>query len=282
MAVIRADLHAHTNASDGVDSPASVARMAAEAGLDALAITDHDTMAGVEEAVREGKRLGLLVLPGIELSASEDGIDIHVLGYGMDADDPLWRERLLLQGSARTRRNERMVERLQALGIELTLEEAMEAARAAGAEPASLGRPHLASVLVAKGAAASIRDAFDRYLGEGAPGYAALPRIAPEEAVEWIIEAGGVPVLAHPGLYGRDDIVKRLASGGRLAGIETSHPSHDERQEQRYAAIADRFGLFATGGSDYHGNRGGEQRHSAVGAKTADAAPLLERLAAGL
>lgn len=222
------------------------------------------------------------MLPGIELSASEDGIDIHVLGYGMDADDPLWRERLLLQGSARTRRNERMVERLQALGIELTLEEAMEAARAAGAEPASLGRPHLASVLVAKGAAASIRDAFDRYLGEGAPGYAALPRIAPEEAVEWIIEAGGVPVLAHPGLYGRDDIVKRLASGGRLAGIETSHPSHDERQEQRYAAIADRFGLFATGGSDYHGNRGGEQRHSAVGAKTADAAPLLERLAAGL
>lgn len=276
----RADLHAHTTASDGVDSPAAVARLTAEAGLAAVAITDHDTMAGVEEAVREGKRLGLLVLPGIELSASEDGIDIHVLGYGMDAGDPLWRERLLRQGSARTRRNERMVEQLQALGIDMTLEEAVEAARAAGAAPASLGRPHLASVLVAKGAAASIRDAFDRYLGEGAPGYAALPRIAPEEAIEWILEAGGVPVLAHPGLYGRDDIVKRLAGGGRLAGIETSHPSHDERQEQRYAAIAARFGLIQTGGSDYHGRRGEELRHSEIGARTADAAPLLERLAA--
>ncbi|MCM3746160.1 PHP domain-containing protein [Paenibacillus pasadenensis] len=280
MAVIPADLHLHTTASDGVDSPSEVVRLAAAKGLSVIAITDHDTMDGVAEAVLEGKKLSLLVIPGIELSTASGGKDIHVLGYGMDAADNRWQERLRLQGSVRERRNAAMLERLASLGIPLQLEEVEAAALAAGGSPSSLGRPHVAAALVARGAAASIRDAFDRYLGEGAPAYVSQPRITPEEGIEWIIEAGGVPVLAHPGLYGWDELAERLAAGGRLQGIEARHSDHTVEQERGYAELAERYGLLVTGGSDYHGRRGSELHHGDVGARTADAAPLLERLAA--
>ncbi|SDT42452.1 hypothetical protein SAMN05444162_4234 [Paenibacillaceae bacterium GAS479] len=281
MALILADLHLHTTASDGVDEPSGVVRIAAERGLAAIAITDHDTMDGVQEAVHEAKRLGLIVIPGIELSTASEGRDIHVLGYGMDHSNVQWQERLRLQGSVRQRRNEALLNKLRELGIGLTLQEVEAVASAAGGSPVSLGRPHFAAALVASGAAASIRDAFDRYLGEGAPAYVSQPRITPEEGIAWITEAGGVPVLAHPGLYGRDELVERLAVGGLLKGIEALHPDHSEEQERSYAALAERYELLVTGGSDYHGRRGSELLHGDVGARVVDAAPLLERLSGG-
>ncbi|ASS65843.1 MULTISPECIES: PHP domain-containing protein [unclassified Paenibacillus] len=279
MAVIRADLHAHTTASDGMDSPAELVARAAARGLDAIAVTDHDTMDGVEEAKLQGERSGVIVIAGVELSTARGGKDIHVLGYGPDRSDPLWLERLSAQGKVRERRNELLLRRLGQLGIDLTLGQVLDAAAlGGGGVPASLGRPHFAAALVKAGAVSTVREAFELYLAEGAPAYVEIPRITPEEGIRWIVEAGGTAVLAHPGLYHDDAEVERLASAGGLAGIEAFHSDHTPEEELKYARLAERHGLLATGGSDYHGSRGGEIRHGDLGSRTVDARALMERM----
>ncbi len=288
----RADLHAHTTASDGVCSPSEVVRLAKAAGLSAVAVTDHDTTAGLKEAEEAGLRLGIRVVPGAELSTAADGRDIHILAYFADPDDALWQERLASLRDVRDRRNALILEKLASLGIRLTIEEVRAAAhspaeaaaaetpgRAAGPDAAgskSVGRPHIAEALRRKGIVESVGEAFDRFLASGAPAFVSLERAHPAEAIGWIREAGGVSVIAHPGLYGRDSLVEELLRQG-ACGIEAFHSDHGEADERKYAAMAHRFGVAATGGSDFHGERGGAGYHGSVGARTVPMA-VVDRL----
>ncbi|MGP0585863.1 PHP domain-containing protein [Paenibacillus timonensis] len=265
----RYDLHTHTQASDGMNQPAENVRLAKEKGLTGLAITDHDTVAGIAEALLAGKELGLDVVPGIEISTRVGEKDIHVLGYYVDPEDKRFKERLARLRSVREERNGLIIAKLQQLGLSITLEEVKAGLSRPLRPDESLGRPHIADTLVRKGYVSDMRDAFDRYLAEGKPGYASLPRIAPEEAIAWIREAGGAPVLAHPGLYGDDDLVRSILERGEPAGIEVYHSDHGPEEELRYAAMAEQYGLIVTGGSDYHGVRQGVVFHGDLGGRTA-------------
>ncbi|MBD3918135.1 PHP domain-containing protein [Paenibacillus sp. PR3] len=268
----RADLHAHSTASDGTNAPAVVVRLAKEAGLAAVALTDHDTMAGCAEAVAEGSRIGIQVMPGIELSTAMSGRDIHILGYWCDTNDVKWQERIKIQQSFRGRRNLMMIEKLQELGIAITLEEVLSIARRNGKKADSaeqIGRPHLAEALIERGAVADMKEAFDRYLGEHGAAYCNPPRPTPIEAVDWIREAGGVCVIAHPGLYGDDAIVEEIVKHG-VHGIEVYHSDHSTEDEQRYSAMAERYGLVMTGGSDFHGEKRGVVFHGPLGGRSVD------------
>lgn len=268
MAMNRADLHTHTTASDGLLSPAAVVRRAHAAGLVAMAVTDHDTMAGIEEAVQEGQRIGITVVPGVEISTNCDGRDIHVLGYYPDWRQTVWNARLGELREGRTLRNERIVAKLRELGLIISMTEVHQTAgKTAGDE--SVGRPHIAAVLIEKGFVSTMAEAFDRYLAAGAAAYVAVPKVTPLEAMNWIHEAGGVSVLAHPGLYGDDSLIEPLIQAG-LGGIEASHPDHSAEQETAYRVLAARHGLIITGGSDFHGERQGVVFHGEIGARTVD------------
>ncbi|MBU5440627.1 PHP domain-containing protein [Paenibacillus sp. MSJ-34] len=275
----RADLHTHTSASDGMQPPAENVRLAKAAGLAAVAITDHDTVAGVEEALQEGKRLGIVVVPGVEISTVLSGTDIHVLGYYIDCEQETFLERLGELRSIRERRNDMLIAKLQELGIPITMNEVVAQLGRPLMPDESIGRPHIADVLVRKGYAADLRDAFDRYLGEQGAAYVNPPRILPHQAVQWIREAGGTPVLAHPGLYGDDALVERIIRETNIAGIEAHHSDHSPADQARYTAMAERHGLIATAGSDFHGARQGIVFHGDIGGRTVsvDILPRLRR-----
>ncbi|CAM4285839.1 hypothetical protein FHS16_002281 [Paenibacillus endophyticus] len=271
-----ADLHTHTTASDGMHAPASNVRLAKEAGLAAIAITDHDTVAGVEEAVAEGERLGITVVPGVEVSTVAAGVDIHILGYYTNNEDQSWLSRLASLRGLRDRRNVMIVDRLRELGIAVTMEDVITAAHGdrtrseLQSAAVSIGRPHIAAALIAKGAVSNMREAFDRYLAAGAAAYVNLPRLQPFEAIDWIREAGGTSVIAHPVLYGNDALVEEIIQYG-AQGIEVYHSDHGPQDERRYAELADRYQLIVTGGSDFHGSREGIIFHGAVGSRTVSA-----------
>jgi predicted metal-dependent phosphoesterase TrpH len=268
----RGDLHAHTTASDGIHTPAEVVRKAHEAGLATVAITDHDTVAGVNEALIQGEQLGIRVLAGIEVSTHADGGDIHVLGYLTDNGNVQWLNRLESLRGVRGDRNGMIVDKLRALGVSIAWSDveavAMERQQAGGAKGKSIGRPHIAEALIRKGVVSTMGEAFDRFLAAGAAAYVEMPKIHPAEAVRWIHDAGGVAVIAHPGLYGKDGLIEELIAGG-ADGIEVYHPDHGQAEEERYYAIARRYGIVATGGSDFHGERLGVSYHGALGSRYA-------------
>ncbi len=277
-------MHTHTTASDGLHSPSDNVRMARDAGLAAIAITDHDTIAGVEEAVAEGNRLGLIVVPGVEISTAADGADIHILGYYTDNSNSLWLKRLAGQRDTREARNRLILDRLKTLGMPIAEEELAEYAHTdrLRSEAVSIGRPHIAAALVRKGYVASMQEAFDRYLSTGAAAYVNPPRPHPLEAIRWIAEAGGTSIIAHPGLYGKDTLVEELILQG-ADGIEVFHSDHTSADEARYAGLAAKHGVIATGGSDFHGARAGETFHGAIGSRTVgvETLELLARSGAG-
>lgn len=268
----RSDLHVHTTASDGIYSPADAVRKAYEAGLSTVAVTDHDTIAGTREAIIQGELLGIEVLAGVEVSTYADGGDIHVLGYLTDNGNEQWLSRLESLRGVRGDRNGMIVDKLKALGVPISWADveavAMEGRELSGAKGKSIGRPHIAEALIRKGVAATMSDAFERYLAAGAAAYVEMPKIHPAEAVRWIQEAGGVAVIAHPGLYGKDGLVEELIVGG-ADGIEVYHPDHGLADEERYGDIARRYGIIATGGSDFHGERLGVSYHGALGSRYA-------------
>lgn len=249
------DLHCHSTASDGTLPPAAVVRLAVEKGLSALALTDHDTVAGVSEAAAEAGRAGLEFLPGIEISAEypHPGT-LHLLGYGVDPDHPTLRDLTKTLLAGRDNRNPKIVEKLQTLGVAITMKEVEQEA---GGKV--IGRPHIAAILTRKGYVSSIKQAFDKYLAPGGLAYFDKERLTPRQAVTMILEAGGLPVLAHPTQlrYENDAqlerIVKDLVDLG-LAGIEVIHSDHDAEMVRKYGAIVDRLGLLKTGGSDFHGS----------------------------
>ncbi|MGE7611065.1 PHP domain-containing protein [Paenibacillus sp. NPDC101420] len=264
----RCDLHTHTQASDGMQPPEENVRLAKEKGLIAVAITDHDTVAGVKEALKAGEKYGITVVPGVEISTRAGGKDIHVLGYYIDPANELFLSRLGGLRETRALRNEAILSKLRGLGIEITLEAVVAGIGRELKPDESIGRPHIADELVRLGAATDMRDAFNKYLAEGAAAYVSPPRITPEDACDWIIEAGGSPVLAHPGLYGDDQLVRGIMERGAFKGIEVYHSDHEPADSERYLTMAEEFSLIITGGSDFHGARQGVVFHGDIGSVT--------------
>ncbi|SDM94994.1 hypothetical protein SAMN04487897_101589 [Paenibacillus sp. yr247] len=263
---MEADLHTHTTASDGTQRPAANVQMAFEAGLGAIAITDHDTVSGVAEALTAGLKLGIEVVPGVEISTVACGQDIHVLGYYIQIDDTQFLQRLASLRETRDTRNNMIVDRLQQLGLDVTMAEVLREVENIKRKGDTVGRPHIAAVLLKKGYVSSISEAFDRYLGSGAAAYANPPRIEPATAIEWIHDAGGKAVLAHPGIYHDDALVDTITQQG-LDGIEVYHSDHTPEDEAKYLLLAQRTGLLITAGSDFHGERGGVVFHAPIGSK---------------
>ncbi|MHA7579864.1 PHP domain-containing protein [Paenibacillus vandeheii] len=278
----RCDLHTHSQASDGMQPPAENVKLAKQRGLSAVALTDHDTVAGVAEAQRAGREYGIDVVAGVEISTRAGGKDIHVLGYYVNTEDEQFLERLRGLREAREERNHLIIAKLQELGLEISWQEVIDGLGRPLEPDESIGRPHMADVLVRKGYAADMRDAFNRYLAEGQPGFVSVPRVAPEDACQWIKDAGGAAVIAHPGLYGDDELVRRILVDSHPDGIEVVHSDHGPEEEHRYAELAREFGLIQTGGSDYHGVRQGVVFHGDLGSKTVTIDVLDElRAAAG-
>ncbi|MFO7708181.1 MAG: PHP domain-containing protein [Desulfobacterales bacterium] len=252
------DLHIHSTASDGTFTPAKLLAMAIRLRLGAIAITDHDSIAGSREALLEGVPAGLGFLTGVEISAepppSYPGSgSIHILGYAIRLDDPELNRALEKLQEARKSRNPEIVERLNRLGIAISMEE-LEREAADG----QAGRPHIAALLVKKGVAKSIDDAFDRFLGNGRPGYADKFRIECAQAITLINAAGGIPVLAHPCLLELEaeeqlDVLLREMISMGLKGLEVYFTDHTAEQTRRFADLARRHELLMTGGTDFHG-----------------------------
>jgi 3',5'-nucleoside bisphosphate phosphatase len=241
------DLHSHTTASDGTLTPRELVRLAARHGVRVLAVTDHDSTDGLPEALGEASAYGIEIVPGLEINCDVPGSEIHVLGYDMDWRAAWFQDFLREQRAERTARVRRIVERLTELGLPLTADEVFAICR-----EGSPGRPHVAQAMVNRGYVKSVREAFDRWLHAGGPANVPRRRLTPVEAVAVIRRAGGVPVLAHPGLADRDEMIPELVAAG-LGGIETYYPEHSASQIQAYRETCDRLGLVATGGSDYHG-----------------------------
>lgn len=248
------DLHTHSTVSDGSDPPERIPELAAAAGCTAVALTDHDSLAGLQAARGRAAALGVLLVPGCEISCHLPGAgSAHVLCYFVEDDDLPLSEELVRLRSDRRHRNLRLATRLQDLGIPITYELVVAEA---GSED-GLGRPHFATALVKAGAAASIPDAFDRFLGAGRPAYVPKSRLEPADVARLATDSGGVAVLAHPyslGLEGGElaAVVEALAGWG-FAGIEATYGRYSPRQRQDLGNLARRFDLVATGGSDHHG-----------------------------
>src|SRR5262245_3429464 len=250
----RIDLHAHSNRSDGTFTPVELVRLAAERELDVLALTDHDTTDGLEEAFAEGARSGVEVVPGVEFSAEFERSSVHVLCYWMDLGDEGLQAELHRLREDRFRRGELMVERLRSLGVPIEFERVRQIAG-----EATIVRPHVAQAMVEAGAVETEKEAFERYIGDGRPGHVAKHALDPVDAVALIRAAGGVCVLAHPGMWGDqssvpDALIERMADAG-MRGLEVDHPDHTPETREHYRGVADALGLIATGGSDCHGAR---------------------------
>jgi predicted metal-dependent phosphoesterase TrpH len=240
------DLHSHSTASDGSKSPTALVAAAKAAGLAAIALTDHDTMAGVAEATAAGEQSGVRVVPGVELSALDDDREVHLLGLHIQRPHVL-DDALRTFRDARATRARQIVEKLNALGVALSFDDVLE-----HAGDAAIGRPHVARALIEGGWARDSRDAFDRYLGAGRPAYVAKHRLSVSEAIGLVHVGGGIAVLAHPGADGRREVLERYAALG-LDGVEVRHPGHTGEDVNRLGALAAFLGLLPSGGSDWHG-----------------------------
>lgn len=243
----KADLHVHTNFSDGTFSPSEVVKTALEKGLAAIAITDHDCVDGIEPALQSAGNTGLEVIPGIELTCETGGNEIHMLGFFIDHKQKWLLRQLSLLNEMRNKRMRKMLGCLSRFGVCVTME---DVAGAGG--KGALGRLHLASVLVSKGYVSSIQEAFDKFIGNGRPCYAKGDRISPVKAISIIAKLKGVPVLAHPCTVGRDELIPVFVKAG-LKGIEAYHTDNTDAATRHYKKIADDLGLLITGGSDCHG-----------------------------
>jgi hypothetical protein len=247
------DLHSHSTASDGSDPPARLVELALEAGLGCLALTDHDTQAGIPEAVAAATGTGLELIPGVELSLDYDGGGMHLVVLWLEPGPGPLQDRLAALREGRDTRNLRIVDLLTSLGMPITIEEIEEEAGGG-----SVGRPHIAAVMVERGYVPDIRTAFDLWLANGKPGYVGRDRLEPEEALSLARESGGVPILSHPHTLGittapeMADLLTRLGRAG-LVGLEAIYAAYRRHERYGYADLARRFSLIPSGGSDYHG-----------------------------
>ena len=246
------DLHSHTTASDGTLAPSALVRLAVKHGVRVLAVTDHDSTDGLAEAFEEAARHPpLTIVPGLEINCDVPGGEVHVLGYFVDHQAAWFQEFLREQRAERVARVHRIADRLAQLGLPIDPAEVF-----AIVKEGSPGRPHVAQVMVNRGYVSSLREAFDRYLRTGGPANVPRKRLTPVDAVAVIRRAGGVPVLAHPGLAGKDEMIPELVRAG-LMGIEAYYAEHSPQQTRDYVQLCRDHGLVATGGSDYHGPESG-------------------------
>jgi 3',5'-nucleoside bisphosphate phosphatase len=243
-----ADLHIHSNFSDGTDTPEDLVKQAAAVGLKTIALTDHDTVAGIDRATAEGERAGVEVIPGIEFTTEKPRSEVHILGYFLDRHNTGLLGVLAKIQQGRIDRIYEIVKKLKALGVEIESDEVF-----AISGKSSPGRPHVARALVRKGIVQNFKEAFVRYLDSRAPAYVRHYRLLPVEAVQLVKKAGGIPVFAHPVISNCDEIIPELAAAG-LRGLEIYYPGYYADQIAHYLAIAKKMNLLATGGSDYHGS----------------------------
>lgn len=251
---MRIDLHTHSAVSDGTDTPAELVAKAKEAGLDVVALTDHDTYDGLDEAVSAGAEHGIQVVRGIEVSTRRGGESVHLLGYGTDEAHSGLNAELAQIRAGRSMRLAPVLDRLAELGLPLTEEQVLVHI---GSSP-SVGRPHIADAMVAAGYVADRKEAFDRFLADGGPAH--VPRYAVElgRGIDLIHDAGGVAIIAHPWGRGREDnltedVLAGLVGEHGLDGFEVDHQDHDAETRARLRVLADRLGVLGTGSSDYHG-----------------------------
>jgi predicted metal-dependent phosphoesterase TrpH len=246
---MKTDLHIHTTASDGRLSPAEVVIRAAKLGMKTIAITDHDSVEGIDAALEESRKFsGLLVIPGVELGADVPQGETHILGYFVDHNSTEFHHRLEMLRSSRVMRGSKMVEKLADLGIQLDWERILSLA-----EGASIGRPHIAQAMLEQGYISDFHEAFEKYIGHGKPAYIEREKLSPIKSVELIVKAGGLPVLAHPaGIEGLELLILRLKQAG-LVGMEVNYKDYPKETMAWLGNLANKHGLIPCGGSDYHG-----------------------------
>jgi predicted metal-dependent phosphoesterase TrpH len=265
------DLHTHSTHSDGTLTVTENVTMAAERGLDGIAVTDHDTTEGFDEATAAAAEAGIDLIPGIEFSAEYEGASLHVLAYWIDPANEALRAELKRLTDTRFRRGELMVEKLQELGYDISFERVRAIA---GGD--LIARPHVAKAMVEAGIVATEKEAFDRFISDGGIAYVPKHALDPVDSLALIGAAGGVCVLAHPGMWKGngsvpDSLIEEMAAGG-MGGLEVDHPDHDDEQRAYYRALAERLGLVPTGASDCHGERYGFR----LGVDTTDADRVAE------
>jgi predicted metal-dependent phosphoesterase TrpH len=254
------DLHMHTTASDGRDTPEALVARAASVGLDTISVTDHDTLASIMPVTDAARAAGITVVPGIEITSIHQGKDVHVLAYFVSEATPGLMP--LIEGlrKQRTERAEEIAARLERLGAPIDAAALVATANVPGGK--SLARPQIAQALVDAGHVASVQEAFDKFLEDGGPAYVPHRGASPAEVVEIVTSGGAVASLAHPGYRPRDEIIPELVDAG-LTAIEVFHPSHDAAMQAHYLELAHQYGVGVTGGSDYHGQ--GVRRADAFG-----------------
>jgi 3',5'-nucleoside bisphosphate phosphatase len=251
---MRIDLHTHSSVSDGTDTPAELVRKARVVGLDVVALTDHDTFDGLDEAAAEGERLGIRVVRGMELSCSRQGNSVHVLAYGADPASAGLAAEMARVRDGRLGRLAGVLAKLAELGVPVSEAEVM----AQVGDSPSVGRPHIADALIEAGHVRDRQEAFDRFLADGGPAHVHRYTIQVDRGIDLVHEAGGLAVIAHPWGRGREyvlpsSVLQALARDHGLDGIEVDHQDHDFETRQRLRTVADSAGLLATGASDYHG-----------------------------
>ena len=241
------DLHTHTTASDGTLTPEDLVKEANRLGIDSLGITDHDTTEGLGRAIGAGEKWGVEIVPGIEINTDVEEIEVHILGYFISYQNEVLQETLREIRNERLLRAWKILERLRRLGLEVSETSILDVAQGQ-----AVCRPHIARALVRAGYCSSMKEAFEKYLKKGGKAYVPRQSLSPEEAIQVIQKTGGVPVLAHPGLIGRDDLIPFLVTAG-LEGLEVYYSRHSPEVTKHYSEMAVRSRLIQTGGSDYHG-----------------------------
>ncbi len=278
------DLHIHSVASDGDLTPAEVVQQAESKRLAAIALTDHDTLAGLAEAARAAAGLPVRFIPGVEISARFSGGTLHILGLGLDPASAVLTETLRDLLEQRNQRNPKMIAKLQALGVDVTMDQLRQVAGGADSDTAVLGRLHMAKLICQKGYARTVTEAFRRYLGYGAAAFVDKERLAPAQAVEAIHAAGGLAILAHPlqlqcANFAQLERAVRWLVGYGLDGVEVYHSDHSPAQTRAYLGLARRLSLLVTGGSDFHGSGKPEARLGRPRVPLAAVQQLLARVA---
>lgn len=245
----KADLHIHTTASDGMLKPSEVVDWAVQKKLMAIAVTDHDTTLGIREALERSKaHANIVVVPGIELSSDYQREEVHILGYFIDYHNEELLKATKELRQSRLMRGEKMVYKLREMGIDISLNEVKELA-----DEGFIGRPHIARVLLKKGYVEGVGDAFDKYIGRDKPAYVNRYKLSLKDSIDLIHKAGGVAILAHPGIIAEKNVIKNVVDMG-IDGIEVIHSSHGDEIIERLLELAKDYNLICTGGSDCHGH----------------------------
>ncbi|MCD4782445.1 MAG: PHP domain-containing protein [Candidatus Eremiobacteraeota bacterium] len=246
------DLHTHTSASDGILTPTELVARAGKLGVSILSVTDHDTISGLKEAMTAARGYGMEFIPGVELNTDVNRDEIHILGYFIDPEDESFCATLKELGLEREKRCLRMLDKLEEFNVSPGIERVRVFSKGE-----SIGRPHIARAMLEMGIVSNFEEVFAKYIGSNAPCYVPRKKIKPKEAVKLILSAGGIPVLAHPGLMKDFDGKFPLLLSAGLMGIEAYYPRHSHLQIDYFVRVAKKHNLLVTAGTDYHGSRGG-------------------------